>query len=321
MSKYILQRLIISIPVLFGVTIAAFMLISMVPGSYLDLLMVDPRMSEADIALLEDRLGLDQPVYVRYLAWLGEFAQGNLGYSVVQRKAVTEMIAERASATITLALAAMLISYVIGIPLGVLSAVYRYTTFDYVLTFIAFLGVSAPSFFIGLAAIYVFSLRLDLFATGGTHTMGSGFSLVDRFNHLVLPATILGWSYMSRVMRFARSSMLDVIHQDYIRAARAKGLSDWTIIARHALRNALTPVITLFGLQFPALLGGAVIIEQVFNWPGLGRMTIEAINQRDYPVIMGINLLAAILVIAGNLVADILYGVTDPRIRYSGQNS
>lgn len=316
MSKYILQRILVSIPVLLGVTVAAFFLMSFVPGSFLDLLMVDPHMSAEDIALMEQRLGLDQPVYMRYLAWLGEFLQGNLGYSIAKRKAVTELIAERAGATITLALAAMLISYLIGIPLGMLSAVYRYSPFDYGMTFFAFLGVSAPSFFIGLAAIYVFSLRLDIFATGGTHTIGTEFSLVDRLNHLFLPAMVLGWSYMSRVMRFARSSMLDVIHQDYIRAARAKGLREWSVIARHALRNALTPVITLFGLQFPALLGGAVIIEQVFNWPGLGRLTIESINQRDYPVIMGINLLAAILVIAGNLLADVLYGVTDPRIRY-----
>jgi peptide/nickel transport system permease protein len=274
-------------------------------------------MSATDIALMEKRLGLDQPIYMRYFAWLTEFIQGNFGYSVASRKPVIELIVERAGATIVLATSALLISYAIGIPLGVLSAVYRYTALDYITTFIAFLGVSAPSFFIGLAAIYLFSLQWDIFATGGTHTIGSDYSLLDRFNHLVLPATILGWSYMSRVMRFVRSSMLDVIHQDYIRAAKAKGLRAWTVIYRHALRNALTPVITLFGLQFPALLGGAVIIEQVFNWPGLGRLTIEAINQRDYPVIMGINLLAAVLVIAGNLLADVLYGVADPRIRYS----
>ncbi len=315
MTRYILRRLLISIPVLFGVTVIAYFIMTLAPGDAVDML-VDPGLSPEDIALKRQALGLDQPVIVQYGRWLGQLVQGNLGYSFYNRRPVTERIGERLGATLTLAFMSLLFSYLIAIPIGVLAAVRQYSAWDYIATVFSFLGVSVPSFFFGLLLIYFLALKLDLFPTGGTHTIGAGFSLFDRLSHLILPMVVLSLQNTGVVMRYTRSSMLDVIHQDYIRAARAKGLRERVVLFRHALRNALIPVITLAGLQFPFLLGGAIITEQIFNWPGMGRLAVEAITQRDYPTIMGINLLAAVMVIIGNLLADLLYGVVDPRIRY-----
>lgn len=315
MPKYILRRLLISIPVLLGVTVIAFFIMTLAPGDAVDML-VDPGLSPQDVALKKQALGLDQPVIVQYAKWLGQLAQGNLGYSFSNRRPVTERIGERLGSTLILAFSALFFSYLIAIPIGVLAAVRQYSAWDYIATVFSFLGVSVPSFFFGLLLIFLFALKLDWFPTGGTHTIGASFSLLDRLSHLALPMAVLSLQNTGVVMRYTRSSMLEVIHQDYIRAAKAKGLGERVVMFRHALRNALIPVITLAGLQFPFLLGGAIITEQIFNWPGMGRLAVEAITQRDYPTIMGINLLAAVMVIFGNLTADVLYGVVDPRIRY-----
>lgn len=317
MIQYIIRRLLVSIPVLFGVTLIAYFIVNLAPGDAVDML-VSPGLSPEDIALKREALGLDEPVLVQYGKWLGELFQGNLGYSFTNRRPVTERIGERIGATLLLTLSALLLSYVIAIPIGVLSAVRQYSTLDYVGTIFSFLGISIPSFFFGLLMIYIFALKLDLFPTGGTHTIGATATVGDRLWHLVLPTIVLSLQNTGVVMRYTRSGMLDVIHQDYVRTARAKGLSERLVIFGHALRNALIPVITLAGVQFPFLLGGAIITEQIFNWPGMGRLAVEAINQRDYPVIMGLNLLAAVMVIFGNLFADVMYGVVDPRIRQAG---
>ncbi len=315
MPKYILRRLLVSIPVLLGVTVIAFFIMTLAPGDAVDML-VDPGLSPQDVALKKQALGLDQPIIVQYAKWLGQLAQGNLGYSFSNRRPVTERIGERLGSTLILAFSALFFSYLIAIPIGVLAAVRQYSTWDYIATVFSFLGVSVPSFFFGLLMIFFFALKLDWFPTGGTHTIGASFSLLDRLSHLALPMAVLSLQNTGVVMRYTRSSMLEVIHQDYIRAAKAKGLGERVVMFRHALRNALIPVITLAGLQFPFLLGGAIITEQIFNWPGMGRLAVEAITQRDYPTIMGINLLAAVMVIFGNLTADVLYGVVDPRIRF-----
>lgn len=317
MGKYILHRILIAIPVIFGVTVVAFFIMTLAPGDAVDML-ISPGLSPEDIELKKKSLGLDQPVFIQYLHWLRELAQGNLGYSFTNRQPVTERIFDRFGATFTLAMAAMLLSYVIAIPIGILSAVRQYSTLDYASTIFSFLGVSVPSFFFGLLMIYFFSLKLDLFPTGGMQSVGKEFSLADRASHLVLPMIVLSLQNTGVVMRYTRSSMLDVIRQDYVRTARSKGLHNQSVLVRHALRNALIPVITLVGLQIPFLLSGAIITEQIFNWPGMGRLTVEAINQRDYPTIMGLNLMIAVLVVIGNLVADVLYGVVDPRIRQQG---
>ena len=317
MGKYILQRILVAIPVIFGVTIVAFFIMTLAPGDAVDML-ISPGLSVEDIELKKKSLGLDQPVYIQYVHWLQEMARGNLGYSFTNRQPVTERIFDRFGPTFTLAMCAMLLSYAIAIPIGILSAVRQYSVLDYTATIFSFLGVSIPSFFFGLLMIYFFSLKLDLFPTGGMQSIGKEFSLADRLSHLVLPMVVLSLQNTGVVMRYTRSSMLDVVRQDYVRTARAKGLRSQIVLVRHALRNALIPVITLVGLQIPFLLSGAIITEQIFNWPGMGRLTVEAINQRDYPTIMGLNLLIAVLVVIGNLLADVFYGVVDPRIRQQG---
>ncbi|GAB4564628.1 MAG: oligopeptide ABC transporter permease AppB [Anaerolineae bacterium] len=316
MGKYILRRILISIPVIFGVTVIAYFIMTLAPGDAVDML-ISPGLSAEDIALKKKALGLDQPVYIQYLKWLREIARGNLGYSFTNRQPVTQRIGERIGATLSLAFSALALSYIIAIPIGVLSAVRQYSLLDYAATVFSFLGVSIPSFFFGLLMIYFFALKLDWLPTGGTHTIGMEPTLSDRLAHLVLPTIVLSLQNTGVVMRYTRSSMLEVIHQDYVRTARGKGLHARVVIFRHALRNALIPVITLAGLQFPFLLGGAIITEQIFNWPGMGRLAVEAISQRDYPTIMGLNLLAAVMVIIGNLLADIFYGIVDPRIRHA----
>jgi peptide/nickel transport system permease protein len=315
MIKYILRRLLVSIPVLFGVTLIAYFIMTLAPGDAVDML-ISPGLSPQDIALKRQALGLDEPVLVQYAKWLHELTHGNLGYSFTNRRPVTERIGERIGPTLILTFSSLLLSYLIAIPIGVLSAVRQYSFLDYASTIFSFLGISVPSFFFGLLMIYFFALKMDLFPTGGMQTIGAPFSLPDRLAHLVLPAIVLSLQNTGVIMRYTRSGMLEVIHQDYIRTARAKGLGERLIIYRHALRNALIPVITLAGVQLPFLLGGAIITEQIYNWPGMGRLAVEAINQRDYPTIMGINMLAAVMVIAGNLFADVMYGVVDPRIRH-----
>ncbi|MEW5717034.1 MAG: ABC transporter permease [Chloroflexota bacterium] len=317
MFKYIVRRLLIAIPVLLGVTCVAYFIMTLAPGDAVDML-IDPGLSAQDLVLQREVLGLNEPVPVRYVKWLTQLAQGNLGFSFNNRQPVTTRIAERIVPTLALAFFALLWAYALGIPIGVLAAVRQYSIFDYIATVTSYLGVSLPSFFFGLLLIFVFSLKLNLLPTGGMQTIGAPSNLLDQLAHVILPSLVLGLYNAAVVMRYTRSSMLEAIHQDYVRTAHGKGLREQAVIFGHALRNALMPVITLAGLQFPFLLGGAIITEQVFNWPGMGRLAVEAIFQRDYPVIMGLNLLTAVMVTLGNLVADVSYGLADPRIRYGG---
>ena len=317
MFKYVVRRLLIAIPVLLGVTCVAYFIMTLAPGDAVDML-ISPGLTAQDFALQRQSLGLDEPAPVRYVKWLTQLAQGNLGYSFNNRQPVTTRIGERLVPTLSLALFALLWAYVLGIPIGVLAAVRQYSIFDYTATIVSYLGVSLPSFFFGLLLIYVFSLKLNLLPTGGMQTIGASSDLMDRVAHVILPSLVLGLYNAAVVMRYTRSSMLEAIHQDYVRTARGKGLREKSVIFGHALRNALMPVITLAGLQVPTLLGGAIITEQVFNWPGIGRLAVEAIFQRDYPVIMGLNLLTAVMVTLGNLIADVSYGLVDPRIRHAG---
>jgi peptide/nickel transport system permease protein len=316
MLRYLFKRLLIAVPVILGVTIINYFIISMAPGDAVDLL-VDPNTSQSDIAAKREALGLNDPIPVRYVRWLGELGHGNLGYSFLNGQPVADRIAERVGPTLGLSLFALVIAYVIAVPIGVLSATRQYSLVDYLSSILAMIGVSIPNFFLGIGLIYVFSLKLNLLPVSGMRTLGEDANVIDLLKHMILPAIVLSSATMGSVTRYTRSSMLDVVRQDYMRTARAKGLKDKVVIYKHALRNALLPVITLLGLQIPALLGGAIITEQVFGWPGMGRLSIDAITQRDYPVLMGVNLLAAVLVVAGGLIADSLYSVADPRIRYS----
>ncbi len=316
MFQYLIRRLLIALPVLLGVTLLNYYIINKAPGDAVSL-MVDPNMSKADIEQARHDLGLDKHWSVRYAIWVKELGKGNLGYSYANRQPVTKRIGERMGPTLMLSLAALGIALVVAIPVGVVSATRQYSWIDYLSSFFALVGVSIPGFFFGIGLIFFFSLKLDWLPVSGMRTLGMDESLVDLIKHLILPAIVLSSNTMGQFTRFTRTSMLDVVRQDFIRTARAKGVSERLVIYKHALRNGLLPIITLLGLQVPGLLGGAVITESVFQWPGMGRLAIEAINGRDYPVIMGLNLMAAALVVVGGLISDVLYSLADPRIRYS----
>ena len=296
MGKYIRKRLIQSIPVVFGITILTYFIMKLAPGGPLAN-MINPRTSAESILRAKEAMGLNKPIIIQYVNWLRELLQGNFGYSTNSGQQVLAMILERLPATLLLTVTAFVISFVVGIPLGVYSATHKYSAGDYGLTIFSFIGISIPSFFFGMGLIY-----MALF--------------LNKMKYLVMPALVMSLANLATVMRFTRSSMVETLNQDYIRTARAKGLSEKVVIYRHALKNSLIPVITIFGLSIPNLFGGAYITEKVFSWPGMGLLGVDAIANRDYAVLMGLTQFTAILVLVGNLVADILYSFVDPRIRY-----
>jgi peptide/nickel transport system permease protein len=320
MGTYLLRRVAISVPVLLGITLAVYIIINLAPGDPVDAL-VNP---EAVAALGPDfreqqrvALGLNQPLLVRYAIWLKEVAQGNLGYSFMDRQSIATKIGERLRPTLALMGTAQLLAIAIAVPIGVLSAIKQYSLIDYTATIIGFAAISVPSFFLSLAAIYVFALKIPILPAAGMATVGQPESLPDWLWHLILPALVLGLAEAAPLIRYTRSSMLEVIRQDYVRVARAKGLREPTVMYQHALRNALIPLVTVIALGLPRLLGGAVIVEAVFAWPGIGTLALTAVQARDYPVIMAINLISAVTILASNLLADMTYAAIDPRIKYS----
>ena len=320
MGRYILRRLVISIPVLIGITMAVYIIVNLAPGDPVTA-MIDP---EAVINLgpewVEDqkrKLGLDQPLPIRYGLWLSEVAQGNLGFSFNDRRSVSGKIGERIWPTLKLMIAAESIALAIGLPIGIMSALRQYSKGDYLATIFGFTAISIPSFFLALGSIYVFAVVLGWLPTAGMRTLGTDPSLLDSFKHLILPASVLGLAQAAPLIRYSRSSMLEVLRQDYVHVARAKGLRESAIISRHAMRNALIPLVTIIALDLPRLFGGTIIVEQVFAWPGMGTLAIAAVRGYDYPVIMAINLIGAIMILCSNLMADVLYAVIDPRIKYT----
>ena len=320
MGRYLLRRLIISIPVLIGITIATYAIVNLAPGDPVSALLNPEQVAALGPGWVEQQreaLGLNKPIPVRYGLWMKEIARGNLGFSLVDRQPVAHKLAERIWPTLRLMLLALTIALVIAIPAGVISALKQYSLLDYIVTAFGFLAISIPSFFLALAAIYVFAVKLGWLPAAGMYTVGQPPTLGDALRHLVLPATVLGLAQAAPLIRYTRSGMLEVIRQDYVTVARAKGLGERLVIFRHALRNALIPLVTVVALQLPALLGGTVIIEAVFAWPGMGTLAITAIRGRDYPTIMAINLISALMVLTSNLLADLVYAVIDPRIRYT----
>lgn len=318
MTAYILRRLAISIPVLLGITLLTFVAYNLAPGDPIDA-MIDPTISQdpADLQALREQLGLDKPMLVRYGIWLREAAQGNLGFSYRTGEAVSRRIADRLPNTLQLTGVALLIAIGLGIPLGVVSALRQYSRVDYILTFFAFSGISIPSFFLALGAIYILALKFKLFPSHGMGDPDADLYVVERLHHLILPALVLGLDRVAGFLRYTRSSMLEVLGQDFMTTAKAKGLAGNIRIWRHGFRNALISIITIIGLSLPHLFGGSVIVETIFAWPGMGQMAITAVSQRDYPVLMGVALVTSIVVLVSNLVADIAYAAADPRIRYS----
>jgi peptide/nickel transport system permease protein len=315
MVPYIVRRLLIAIPVLFGVTIVNFLIINMAPGNPVDMY-IDPNSTPEQIELRKEQLGLNDPIWVQYIRWLTNMFQGNLGYSYSTYEPVQEIILERMGPTFQLMGIALLIGLAIAIPIGIISAVKQYSKLDYFVTGTSFLGISTPHFFLGLGVIYIFAVEWQILPAGGMSTLGSEGDFIDRLKHLILPVFVLSLGIAGKNVRYVRASLLEVLGHDYLRTARAKGLREFVVTNKHALRNALIPIITIIGLEIPLLLAGAVITEQVFQWPGMGQLTIQSIMSRDYPTLMALNLLTACIVLLANLVTDIFYSIADPRIKY-----
>lgn len=317
MLSYLLRKLLLSIPVLFGVTVIVFAIAHAMPGdAVLAMITAEAPSSDELIAMRRGELGLDQPLYIQYLNWIGQILHGNLGRSFVNGRGVGEIIGERLPMTLELMGVALLVAFVIGTTLGVISALRQYKLTDYSLTLAGFVGVSIPDFFMGLLLVYVFALELRWLPSSGISTAGDSFSLLDNLRHLILPAAALALFRAAIFMRYARAGMLEVLNQGYMRTAKAKGLRPSTITLRHGLRNALIPLVTVFGLALPTLFGGSVVIETIFQWPGIGLMFIDSVVNRDSPVIMGYVLITAIIVMLANLATDLAYSVLDPRVSY-----
>lgn len=331
--KYCFKRVLLAIPTIIGVTIVVFLIVHMIPGDPAQVMLYPQGTPEA-VEALRVRMGLDQPLHIQYLTWVNNVLHGDLGDSVQSYEPVLKEIWDRFPATIELSLAAIFIAVAVGIPLGVLAARKRNSFIDYLCISVSLLGVSIPVFWLGMMLIFVFAAILNILPVSGRLTMGlsvdqvTGLYLIDslitgNFNafgdavkHLVLPAIALATIPLALIVRVTRSSMLDVLNEDYIRTARAKGVPLAKVIFKHALKNALIPVITVIGLQFGTLMGGAILTEEVFSWPGIGRLIVGAIYNRDYPLIQGVVLIVSLIFILINLLVDILYAYIDPRIRY-----
>lgn len=316
MGRYILRRLIQAIPLLIGISLISFFIMRLTPGGPLAGYLMNPQVSPADIARIEKMWGLDQPLYIQYFKWFWSMLQGDWGVSYRTGLPVFATILGRLPATLELMFTAFLLALVVAIPVGIYSATHRYSSFDYVATVGAFLGVALPSFWFGLMMQLGFSVKLAWLPSAGMATIGADFSVIDRLRYLIMPTLVLGLINMAGWSRYMRSSMLDAINQDYVRTARSKGLAEKVVVNRHALKNALIPVVTMMGLDLPVLFSGAAITERIFAWPGMGRLYIDAVFMRDYPILMGVLMLTATLVVFGNLVADLTYGLLDPRIKY-----
>jgi len=314
---FLLRRLLMMIPVAIGVSVLAFLFQELSPGDALDAMIPpDVAVADADLEYWRSRLGLDQPAPIRYLHWMGRVLQGDLGYSLTSHQSVGRMILNRLGPTALLMAFALLLSTVLGIATGVVSAVRQYSWLDYLLTVSAFFWLSVPGFFMGMLLIYIFAVWLAWVPPFGYSSPGAANVWLDRLHHLLLPGISLGLELTAALTRYVRSSLLEVLGADYIRTARAKGLSDVVSVLKHGLPNALIPVISVIGLRLPALFGGSVVIETVFQWPGMGNMLVNAARSRDYPVVMGVTLFVSVMVVISTLLTDIAYAVADPRIRY-----
>ena len=306
---------------LLGITVITFGVANLAPGDPISaLISPEDQLREEDLERMRAALGLDRPAPVRYVVWVRELVQGNFGFSYFTKQPVLDRIIPRLGPTIELTGVALVISLVVGVGFGVISALRQYSFWDYGLSVLSLIGLSIPTFFFGLVALLIFGLIwpvLPVFGmSSGEPDMSFMAKVGDNLSHTILPAGVLSIDLVATNTRYARTAMLEVLGADYIRTARAKGLSNWVVFGRHAFRNALLPIITITSLRLPLLLGGAVVIEVVFSWPGLGQLSVDAIHQRDYPVLMALTLFLSTLVLLSNLMADVLYAYADPRIRY-----
>jgi peptide/nickel transport system permease protein len=314
MARFLINRLIQSAVLLIGVSIVGFALMHLAPGGPLAVYTLNPTVTAQDIERIKVLFGLDQPVYVQYFKWAGGLLSGNWGYSFFGGQQVREIVLDRLPATFLLMGTSLALSLVIGVAIGTLAAVRRNSVFDYATAIGAMVALSLPTFWFGLLAIFFFAQTLGWFPAGGMVSIGDG-SLLDRLHHLVLPVVVLALVLVAQWSRYTRSSMIDILDQDFVRTARAKGISPWRVLVNHGLRAALVPLVALAGLQLPLLVGGALVTETVFSWPGMGLLFISVLSTRDYPVLMAILMVGAVVVVLGNLLADIIVAFVDPRVK------
>lgn len=314
MAEFLTQRIFQGVIVLFLVSLLTFFMIHLSPGGPSSLVDFQSTAVEREARL--KRFGLDKPVHERYFTWLGAAVQGDLGISINQGLPVSSLLVQRLGPTLVLGVASLLLATFFGIALGVIGALQRDRWPDHVVSTVSTLGMSVPNFWLGIVMIILFAVHLGWLPASGSGSIGRGFDPIDRLRHLVLPAGVLAFSLMPNVVRVTRAALLEVMKSDYVRTARAKGLVEWTVLAKHTMRNALVPVISMLGLITTVLFSGSVVIESVFGWAGIGRLAIEAANGRDYPVILGVTLLAGAIVVVVNIVVDLTYALVDPRIRH-----
>jgi peptide/nickel transport system permease protein len=323
MRTYALRRILQTIPILFIISVLLFFMVRAAPGGPLTAARRNPNITEEQLQKLEHQLGLDRPLPVQYADWIVHMFRGDMGQSIKFRRPVSEMIAERIPNTLLLVGLSFLVTLLIALPVGILSARKPYSLFDYIATTITFMGQSLPVYWLGLGLILIFYVTLknpingnSLFPGGGMNTIGKEGDLLDTLWHLVLPVTALSLGWAAWYSRFLRSSMLDVLHEDYVRTARAKGVVERLVYYKHALRNAILPLVTLIALDLPTLFAGALFVETIFSWPGMGRLFWDAARGRDYPVLLGVVMITAVLIIVCNIIADLTYGLLDPQVKY-----
>lgn len=315
MSRYIIKRLLTAIVAFFGITIIAYILASMMPGSPLDqLITLESGTTAEELAEIEHRMGLDRPIYIQYFYWLKNMLQGNWGTSYSQHRPVMELISSRVGPTLILSLSSMALAFLVSVPLGMIAGYKSYSGWDYGSTVLAFVGQAAPNFFVALLLIYVFAVKMNLFPISGIYDTGSSGSLSELLRHLCLPCLAMTFQQIGIYTRQMRNSVVECMSDDYVRTARAKGLNEVTVLFKHTLRNAILPLVTQAGLSLGSLIGGAIITEQIFSWPGMGTLMMKAITARDYPLIMAITVLISAMVLIGNIVIDIIYRMLDPKI-------
>ena len=316
MGTYIVRRVLQALPLLLVISIGLFGLLHLIPGGP-EQVAFNPRMTPEARHNMVVALGLDQPLPIQYAKWLWGTLQFNFGDTYKDGRPVITVIGERLPATLELLGGAFLLALIVAVPLGIIASVRQYSILDYVFTVLSYLGICMPVFWFAEILVLVFAIQFKLFPTGGMGTEGGAPSVLDGLHHLILPIIVLSFAFIASWSRYLRSSMLEVLHQDYLRTARAKGLARLRVIVKHAVRNALIPLVTVVALDFGSIFGGAVITETIFSWPGLGRLFYDSLSSRDYPVLMAMMVLSALTVVACNLVADVIYGLLDPRIRYS----
>jgi peptide/nickel transport system permease protein len=318
LTEYLIRRILQSLLVLFLVSIVTFGLIHLAPGGPVQIFLA-PGQSPAAIQQQIHNLGLDRPVYVQYFEWIGRLFHGDFGFTFKAHLAVGKILWPSLKNTIVLMTTSWLLALAIGIPWGIYNSTKQYGASDNLSAVIGYAGFAMPAFWFGIIIQVFFALKLDLLPLSDMHSRGQEGNIVDLMKHMILPVTVLVVINLAGYLRYARSSMLDVLGQDYVRTARAKGVTENKVIYKHALRNALIPIITILGLDLPGIVAGAALTETVFNWPGMGRLFVDMAFAREYSVLMAITIIITIVVILGNLIADILYALVDPRVRLGGR--